>query len=109
MIHFILTYCPETIAGLAIGVFAYLFRCLWKNVQKQKEDQDAVQAGTLALLRSDIISNYDHYMDKEWIPIYAMENVCALYHAYHKLGGNGTVTKLLEELRALPSKKGGGS
>jgi hypothetical protein len=27
-----------------------------------------------------------------------------MYDAYHALGGNGTVTKLMEELRELPVK-----
>ena len=42
-------------------------------------------------------------MAKEYIPIYAMENIGEMYKAYHRLGGNGTITKLVEELKKLPS------
>lgn len=32
-----------------------------------------------------------------------MEEAERVYRAYHKLGGNGTVTKLYEELKAPPT------
>ena len=28
-----------------------------------------------------------------------------IYKAYHALGGNGTITKLMEEIRELPSRE----
>ena len=59
--------------------------------------------GVRALLRNEIIGSYNHYMNKEYIPIYALENVSEMYQAYHRLGGNGTITKLVEELKKLPS------
>lgn len=59
--------------------------------------------GVRALLRNEIIGSYNHYMNKEYIPIYALENISEMYRAYHRLGGNGTITKLVEELKKLPS------
>ena len=44
-------------------------------------------------------------MDKEYIPVYGMDNVMKLYGAYHELGGNGSVTKLVEALKELPAEK----
>ena len=39
------------------------------------------------------------------IPVYGMNNVLKVYAAYHKLGGNGTMNKLVNDLRELPMEK----
>ena len=63
----------------------------------------ALFAGVRSLLRKEIIDYYNHYMDLGYIPIFAMENVIDMYRAYHRLGGNGTITKIVEELKELSS------
>jgi hypothetical protein len=42
-------------------------------------------------------------MEKEWMPLYARENILEMYSAYHDLGGNGAITKLMKELEDLPT------
>lgn len=64
----------------------------------------AIKAGMQAMLRNQIIGQYNKYTDKGHIPIYGLENVEAMYVQYHALGGNGTITRLVEELRELPTK-----
>ena len=63
----------------------------------------ALFAGVRSLLRKEIIDEYNHYMDTGYIPIYALENVVEMYKAYHRLGGNGACTKIVEELKELSS------
>ena len=63
----------------------------------------ALFAGVRSLLRKEIIDYYNHYMDLGYIPIFAMENVIDMYRAYHRLGGNGTITMIVEELKELSS------
>jgi hypothetical protein len=65
----------------------------------------AIKLGMQASLRDSIITKYDKYMDRKWIPIYAMDNVEAMYKQYHALGGNGTITDLYKELLELPHRK----
>jgi hypothetical protein len=89
--------------GLIMAGMIAFYKKLSKKIHKQLNDQKALKDGTLALLRNQIIQNYDKYMDRERIPIYAIENVLELYNAYHTLGGNGTITKLVDELKELPS------
>lgn len=60
-------------------------------------------SGVRALLRNEIIGSYNHYVKKGYIPIYALENVQEMYLAYHRLGGNGTITKLVGEIKKMPS------
>ena len=77
---------------------------IWcKRINKRVCNQKTVQRGTQALLRNQIIHNYEKYTDKEWMPLYARENVVEMYNSYHALGGNGAMTDLVEELRGLPS------
>lgn len=59
--------------------------------------------GVRALLRDRIIQAYNYYLSKGCCPIYALENVERMYQAYHTLHGNGTVTKLVERLKQLPT------
>lgn len=73
-----------------------------------QEQNKNLQDGVQALLRNALIGEYNHRMSDGEFPIYARENVTAMYNAYHALGGNGTITALYEELQHLPVHKDGG-
>ena len=60
--------------------------------------------GLQALLRNEIIREYNKYIRLGSIPIYAMENMDAMYEQYSNLGGNGTITALMEKIRELPTE-----
>lgn len=59
--------------------------------------------GMRAILRDRIIQMYNYHIKLRYIRIHDIDNLEALYEAYRALGGNGTATKLVEELRQLPS------
>lgn len=95
------------ISGAALVLVAIIEAVAARERKRVKVDytkNEAVVNGVLALLRNEIINKYNHYMELEYIPIYGMENVLAMYHAYKALGGNGTVTKLAEALKQLPTE-----
>jgi hypothetical protein len=104
MQEWILRYWIEVIFGLtSAGLIA-----AYKKLSRKVKEQDAIKLGIQALLRDRIIQSYNHYQDKGCCPIYALDNVTALYIQYHALGGNGTVTELVERLKDMPTdiKKG---
>lgn len=70
-------------------------------LQNQKKDRDANTKGTMLLLRVQLIEYHDRYMKLGSIPSYAYENFQEMYEAYHKLGGNGMITKMKEEIEEL--------
>lgn len=70
-------------------------------LQNQKKDRDANTKGTMLLLRVQLIEYHDRYMKQGSIPSYAYENFQEMYEAYHKLGGNGMITKMKEEVDEL--------
>ena len=44
---------------------------------------------------------YYHYEERGWITLHGLENVNAMYKEYHALGGNGTVTALVNTIHEL--------
>lgn len=105
MKEFILRYWMEALFGAIVASLGLCYKALSKKVQKQIADRKSLREGTQALLRNELIKEYDKYMERGWIPVYGMENVTSMYNAYHSLGGNGAITKLIDELNELPSKK----
>ena len=76
---------------------------LWTMLRAKKRENDALKEGLQALLRDRIIQAYNHYSDKGWIPIYAMESIEACYKSYEELGENGVIDNLMSQLRELPN------
>ena len=98
-------------AGVLTGL-GILMRRLNRKLERWMREHEALQLGMQALLRDRIIWAYNHYMEKGSCPIYGQENIHEMYAQYKILGGNGAVTKLvedLEELPATPPGKGAGS
>lgn len=75
-----------------------------KRTRESNQKSDAIMNGVQALLRREIIAEYNHYSERNYIPIYGMENVLDMFGAYEKLGGNGTAKKLVEALKQLPTE-----
>ena len=61
--------------------------------------------GTMLLLRVQLIEYHDKYIRLGDIPSYAYENFMEMYDAYHALGGNGMITKMMHEIEELHLKK----
>lgn len=85
------------ITVVAVPAIGYLYKKYKQADQRQK----AVELGVQALLRDRIVQAYYHYTERDWITLHGLENVNAMYKEYHALGGNGTVTTLVETLRDL--------
>ena len=50
------------------------------------------------------IEYHDKYTERGFCPIYAKEADRRSYEAYHALGGNGVITKLYNDIMALPEE-----
>lgn len=92
--------------ALPIILTALMGYIVWL-LKKQKRDRDSNSKGTMLLLRVQLIEYHDKYMRLGEIPSYAYENFNEMYDAYHKLGGNGMVTKMKQEIEELHFKKKG--
>lgn len=73
-----------------------------KQNQDMKNEQNVIHDALCCLLRKELIIFHDKYIERKEIPPYAYENYCLMYDAYHKLGGNGLITGMKEEIDQLP-------
>lgn len=85
------------ITVVAVPAIGYLY----KKHKQADARQKAVELGVQALLRDRIVQYYYHYEERGWITLHGFENVNAMYKEYHALGGNGTVTSLVNSIREL--------
>lgn len=88
-----------------IVLTAFMGDIVWL-LKQQKRDRDANVQGTMLLLRVQLIEYHDKYMRFGYIPSYVFDNICEMYETYHELGGNGMITKMFEEIKQLPIRKG---
>lgn len=63
---------------------------------------DLMLDAQLCATRKDLIHECNKFKERGEIPIYSLDNINKMYSAYHNLGGNGTITALVEEIRELP-------
>ena len=92
--------------ALPIVLTALMGYVVWL-LKNQKKDRDANSKGTMLLLRVQLIEYHDKYMRLDSIPSYAYDNFCEMYNAYHKLGGNGMITKMMHEIEELHLREKG--
>lgn len=63
-----------------------------------------IRMGVQALLRAQMISDYNRYNDKGYAPIYARENFENCWRQYHALGANGVMDDLHSKFLQLPTE-----
>lgn len=95
----IVTSIVSCVVSFCLGGVLAMLGAKWKGLFKREK---AVQEGVKSLLRNQIIEYHEKYEEKGYCPIYVKESARRSYEAYHELGGNGVVTKLYEDVMALP-------
>ena len=81
------------ITVVAVPAVGYLYK-----KYKQAERGFAADYGRR---KNDSGIAYYHYEERGWITLHGLENVNAMYKEYHALGGNGTVTALVNTIHEL--------
>jgi len=51
-----------------------------------------------------LVRSYDKYHERGSITLHGLEAIDLQYSAYHGLGGNGTITKLVADMKQLEVK-----
>lgn len=91
------------------GILGLAYKNIINHQKAEKKKMDAIGNGVEALLRENIVAQYNKYLDRDYCPIYAKESIKRVYKAYHELGGNDVATELYESLLEMPTdKKGAG-
>ena len=93
MIDFIAKYWVEFLLTSLTTGFIYILK-----------QYIGIKNGMIALLRNEIVRIYEVYINLGYCPSYMKENANNMYKNYHKLGGNGMVTTMVNELFKLPNE-----
>lgn len=78
------------------AALAAVFRYLYLQIR-------GVRLGVQALLRAQMISDYNKWEERGYAPIYARQNFENCWAQYHALGANGVMNDLHARFLALPT------
>lgn len=63
-----------------------------------------VKLGVQALLRAQMISDYNKWAERGYAPIYARDNFQNCWVQYHSLGANGVMDDIHDRFMRLPTE-----
>ena len=104
----LVTILNTLISVVLTALVGYLISLLKDHKKIKKENEIKIQSannGLQALLRAQMINDYNKWDGKGYAPIYARENFENCYIQYHALGGNGVMTDLHDKFMDLPTNK----
>lgn len=84
-------------------LFAAMFGYFHKLLKTNQTETMAIKCGIQALLRTQMISDWNKYSRKGFAPIYAKENFENVWQQYHSLGANGVMNDIHEKFLDLPT------
>lgn len=87
------------------AIISWVYHRQKKIDDKQKQETIALKLGVQALLRSQMINDYNKWSDKGYAPIYARENFQNCWKQYESLGENGVMEDIHNKFMDLPTKK----
>lgn len=75
------------------------------QLRANEVNNEAMKKSMIILLRSQIVSKCEKYLELGYLPDYARSCICDLFSQYSALGGNHGVNVLVDETLKLPPKK----
>lgn len=92
--------CLFSIPALLAAVFRYIF----SQMKETKAGLTAIKMGLQALLRAQLIADYNKWSEKGYAPIYARQNFENCWTQYHALGANGVMDDIHAKFLELPTE-----
>lgn len=94
--------CLFGVPTLVATVVGIIVKIIFSHVKKQSTDMESMKLGLQALLRSQMIHDWNKYNELGYAPIYARENFENCWLQYHSLGANGVMDNIHEKFLRLP-------
>ncbi len=79
------------------GIFGFLVKLF--------KDMNTMKASQLSIIRSQIVSKCEKYLEQEYLPEYARYCLNELFEQYKNLGGNHGIEVLVNQCFELPLSK----
>lgn len=95
MLEWIAKYWLEAIFTALLAAGGALLK---RTIKRQK----AIENGVQDLLRLEILDNYERSKQEGKISVARKDAIDSAYQSYHALGGNGTITRVHEEIMQMP-------
>lgn len=73
-------------------------------IRKHSVQYAALKMGLQAMLRAQMINDYNYWSEKGYAPVYARQNFENLWEQYHALGANGVMNDIHEKFLDLPTR-----
>ena len=92
--------CLFSVPALLGAVFRYFYN----QNKDRKAELAALKLGVQALLRAQLINDYNKWTEKKYAPIYARQNFENCWTQYHALGANGVMDDIHAKFLELPTE-----
>lgn len=77
------------------------------KIVSYKKENEALKKGLQALLRAQMVNDYNKWTSKGYAPIYARDNFENCWKQYEALGENGVMKDIHDKFMALPTPPDG--
>lgn len=95
----------EWLFAALLGLLGWGYRTVSARLKEEQTKNEAISNGVQALLREAIVSAYNKYNDRGYMPIYAKESLKKAYKAYSALGGNDVASELYNKMLKMEEEK----
>ena len=89
--------CILGIPAIVAGFVTWLVRTRYAQMK-------GVKLGIQALLRAQLIADYNKWSEEGYAPIYARQNFENCWYQYHALGANGVMDDIHAKFFELPTE-----
>lgn len=102
-------YLISGLMTLIIGLLSFVIQSLIKDNKRLRENrkeenlhkEEGIKNGLVCLLRIQIIEYHNKYVPTGRIPSYVYDSCISMNEAYHRLGGNGLVGHMIDDIKNL--------
>ena len=107
MIELVITTAITSGVSALIGALvAVIVGRVKRGAQASADTQRAIAAGVKTLLRNELVASHREWVEeKGYITLEALEYIDETYACYHDRGGNGSGTRLWEDIHNLPIRE----
>ena len=98
-------YWIELLFTIITACITWMARIIGKKLKEEETKQKVLIEGMQAMLRSQMIVDYNKYKEKGYAPIYAKDSFENCWKRYHTLGVNGVMDGIHNEFMELPTSK----
>ena len=102
MKEFLIVYWLEILFSTLIGLIGMGMKKMWNQLRCEIQDQQSIKIGVQAILRDRLIQSYNYHITIGHCSIHDRDSIVNMYEQYDKLGANGVMDGLIDEILALP-------